>query len=279
MLTGRTRQNKLVHFRRRRPLRAGTLRRRSRSPTAAPHHLARAARRGHRPSPPPHPHPGRRRLNGAPAAGRSSSARRRRASRRVAMAVARAAAGHRDRRRRLDAGVPGHGHRHGQADAGRAGRGAAPLPRPRRPGRGLHRRRVHRRGRRRALADDRTPRPRRAVLVGGTGLYLRAVVDRLEPPGRVAGRSAAELEAEPDDAPAAARRARRRSTRSRPPRWSRPTARRVVRALEVTLGSGRPFSSFGPGSTPTRRSPSSRSGCGGRAPCSATRIERAGRTR
>ena len=34
-----------------------------------------------------------------------------------------------------------------------------------------------------ALADDRRARPS-AVLVGGTGLYLRAVIDQLEPPGR-----------------------------------------------------------------------------------------------
>lgn len=83
-----------------------------------------------------------------------------------------------------------------------------------------------------------------AVLVGGTGLYLRAVIDRLEPPGAWPG-VRAELEAEPDVAilygriqqldPLAASR-------------MEPTnRRRVVRALEVTLGSGRPFSSFGPG--------------------------------
>ena len=38
-----------------------------------------------------------------------------------------------------------------------------------------------------------------------------------------------------------------RSTRSGPGAWSRRNRRRVVRALEVTLGSGRPFSEFGPG--------------------------------
>ncbi len=38
-----------------------------------------------------------------------------------------------------------------------------------------------------------------------------------------------------------------RSTRSVRPAWSRAIAGGCVRALEVTLGSGRPFSTFGPG--------------------------------
>jgi len=82
------------------------------------------------------------------------------------------------------------------------------------------------------------------ILVGGTGLYLRAVVDNLEMPGQFPD-VRAELENEPDteelhgrllaaDPVAAAR--------------MEPTnRRRIVRALEVTVGSGRPFSSFGPG--------------------------------
>jgi tRNA dimethylallyltransferase len=84
----------------------------------------------------------------------------------------------------------------------------------------------------------------RALLVGGTGLYFQAVVDRLTPPGRYLD-VRRELEAEPDTAslylrlqvidPLAASR-------------MLPTnRRRVVRALEVSLGSGRPFSTFGPG--------------------------------
>jgi len=87
-------------------------------------------------------------------------------------------------------------------------------------------------------------RGRRALLVGGTGLYLNAVVDALEVPGRFPG-VRAELEAEPDT-PAL----HRRLTELDPLAASRmePTnRRRVVRALEVTLGSGRPFSSYGPG--------------------------------
>lgn len=87
-------------------------------------------------------------------------------------------------------------------------------------------------------------RGHRALLVGGTGLYLRAVVDDLAVPGRypdVRG----ELEADPDTAGL-----HRRLAALDPVAAGRmePTnRRRVVRALEVTLGSGRPFSSFGPG--------------------------------
>jgi tRNA dimethylallyltransferase len=93
------------------------------------------------------------------------------------------------------------------------------------------------------LADiDRRGVP--SAFVGGTGLYLRAVVEGLDLPGRWP-EVAAELEAEADTSvlygrlrdldPIAA-------TRMEPS-----NRRRIVRALEVTLGSGRPFSSFGPG--------------------------------
>ena len=95
-----------------------------------------------------------------------------------------------------------------------------------------------------AALDDIARRGRRALLVGGTGLYLRAVVDHLEIPGQFPD-VRAELEAEPDTAAL-----HRRLTELDPLAASRmePTnRRRVVRALEVTLGSGRPFSSFGPG--------------------------------
>jgi tRNA dimethylallyltransferase len=90
-------------------------------------------------------------------------------------------------------------------------------------------------------------RGNRALLVGGTGLYLRAVVDGLDIPGRwpeLRARleeEAAAVGPEPLHArlaaldPVAAGRMEPSNTR------------RVVRALEVTLGSGRPFSSFGPG--------------------------------
>jgi tRNA dimethylallyltransferase len=87
----------------------------------------------------------------------------------------------------------------------------------------------------------------RAVFVAGTGLYLRSVTDAMEMPGRwpevrseldkriaVEGVEALHSQLLVLDPVAAAK--------------MEPTnARRVVRALEVTLGSGRKFSSFGPG--------------------------------
>ena len=86
-------------------------------------------------------------------------------------------------------------------------------------------------------------RGHRALLVGGTGLYLRAVVDGLAIPAQYPetrrefeGAATAQLHtklAELDPIAAA--------------RMEPSNRRRIVRALEVTVGSGRPFSSYGPG--------------------------------
>ena len=84
----------------------------------------------------------------------------------------------------------------------------------------------------------------RAVLVGGTGLHVRAVVDDLEIPGRYDEVRAA-LEADDDTSGLHARLAALDPVAAG--RMEATNRRRVVRALEVTLGSGRPFSSFGPG--------------------------------
>lgn len=87
-------------------------------------------------------------------------------------------------------------------------------------------------------------RGHRAVLVGGTGLYLRAATDGLTLPGRFPAVRVG-LDADPDTVAL-----HRRLAELDPVGAARmePTnRRRVVRALEVTLGSGRPFSSFGPG--------------------------------
>ncbi len=86
----------------------------------------------------------------------------------------------------------------------------------------------------------------KVLYVGGTGLYGRAILDNLAIPGRyphvralLDERARTELpalyaELETLDPVAASR--------------MEPTnARRVVRALEVTLGAGRPFSSYGEG--------------------------------
>lgn len=94
-----------------------------------------------------------------------------------------------------------------------------------------------------AIADIEA-RDRRALLVGGTALYLQAVVDELDIPGRYP-EVRADLEAEPDT-----ERLHAQLHQLDPVAAGRMEAgnrRRVVRALEVTLGSGRPFSSFGPG--------------------------------
>jgi tRNA dimethylallyltransferase len=87
-------------------------------------------------------------------------------------------------------------------------------------------------------------RGHRALAVGGTGLYVRAVLDRLDLPGRYP-EARAELDADPDTVAL-----HRRLVALDPVAAARmePTnRRRVVRALEVTIGAGRPFSSFGPG--------------------------------
>jgi tRNA dimethylallyltransferase len=98
----------------------------------------------------------------------------------------------------------------------------------------------------RAAAKDVWEAGHRVLYVGGTGLYGRAVLDELEIPGQYpATRSTLDERATSDleglyaqlqtlDPVAASR--------------MEPTnERRIVRALEVTLGSGRPFSSFGEG--------------------------------
>jgi tRNA dimethylallyltransferase len=82
------------------------------------------------------------------------------------------------------------------------------------------------------------------LLVAGTGLYLRAMLDRFDPPGEWLDLRAT-FEREPDlsalyaklvelDPIAAAK-------------IDAGNRRRIARALEVCVGSGHPFSSFGPG--------------------------------
>lgn len=95
-----------------------------------------------------------------------------------------------------------------------------------------------------AVLADIESRGNRALLVGGTGLYLQAVVDDLEIPGQFP-QVRAELDLEPDTAALFARLEGLDPLAAS--RMEPSNRRRVVRALEVTLGSGRPFSSFGPG--------------------------------
>ncbi|MEO6317801.1 MAG: tRNA (adenosine(37)-N6)-dimethylallyltransferase MiaA [Acidimicrobiales bacterium] len=94
-----------------------------------------------------------------------------------------------------------------------------------------------------AIADIEA-RGRRALLVGGTGLYVQAVVDDLEIPRQFADVRRI-LEGDSDTA------ALHERLRELDPvaagRMEPGNRRRILRALEVTLGSGRAFSSFGPG--------------------------------
>jgi tRNA dimethylallyltransferase len=87
-------------------------------------------------------------------------------------------------------------------------------------------------------------RGHRALLVGGTGLHFRALVDDLEIPGRFP-EARAEVEAEPDTLALHARLHELDPVAAG--RMEPTNRRRVVRALEVAVGSGRPFSSYGPG--------------------------------
>ncbi len=87
-------------------------------------------------------------------------------------------------------------------------------------------------------------RGHRALLVGGTALYLRAVVDGLTIPAQYP-EVREELEAEPDTVALHARLAELDPVAAG--RMEPTNRRRVVRALEVTVGSGRPFSDHGPG--------------------------------
>ncbi len=103
-----------------------------------------------------------------------------------------------------------------------------------------------------AAIDHIEGRGARALLVGGTGLYVQAVVDDLEIPGQFP-EVRAELEADPDTEAMHARLTELDPVAAE--RMEPSNRRRVVRALEVTLGSGRRFSEFGPGITaypPTR---------------------------
>jgi tRNA dimethylallyltransferase len=93
-------------------------------------------------------------------------------------------------------------------------------------------------------------RGRVPLLVGGTGLYHRAVLDELTIPARFPD-LVAELEGEADQ-PGGLQVLFRRLGELDPVAAERVepgNRRRIVRALEVSVGTGRPFSSFGVGLT------------------------------
>ncbi len=99
----------------------------------------------------------------------------------------------------------------------------------------------------RDVTDDIAGRGQRALLVGGTGLYHRAVIDDLDIPGEwpeIRHR----LDSEAARLGPEELHERLRGVDAAAAERMEPTnTRRIVRALEVCEGSGRPFSSFGPG--------------------------------
>ena len=95
-----------------------------------------------------------------------------------------------------------------------------------------------------AAVDEIDAAGARAILVGGTGLYHRVVIDEFDLPGEYPD-VRMELETEPDTL--ALHRRLADVDRAAAEKMEPTNRRRVIRALEVTLGSGQPFSSFGPG--------------------------------
>ena len=93
---------------------------------------------------------------------------------------------------------------------------------------------------------DIESRGARALIVAGTGLYLRAITDGLTMAGQFP-EVRAELELERDVVALHARLLALDPVAAS--RMEPSNRRRIERALEVTLGSGRPFSSFGEGLT------------------------------
>jgi tRNA dimethylallyltransferase len=100
----------------------------------------------------------------------------------------------------------------------------------------------------RAAVDEIAARGHRALLVGGTGLYVQAVIDDLRFPGEDL-QLRAELEARTSEPGGVA--AVFSELEGADPvaadRIDPHNVRRIVRALEVVRLTGKPFSSFGPG--------------------------------
>ena len=94
----------------------------------------------------------------------------------------------------------------------------------------------------RAALDDIESRGASALLLGGTGLYAQALVDEFDPPPQFP-EVAARLDTEPDTTKL------QEQLRDLDPvaleRIPQGARRRIIRALEVTIGSGKPFSAHG----------------------------------
>lgn len=92
-------------------------------------------------------------------------------------------------------------------------------------------------------------RGHRALLLGGTGLYVQAVIDDLRFPGEdltLRAEITERVEREPDGLVDAYRELEHADPVAAA-RIEPTNARRIVRALEVIRSTGQPFSSFGPG--------------------------------
>jgi tRNA dimethylallyltransferase len=98
----------------------------------------------------------------------------------------------------------------------------------------------------RVAAADVWRAARKVLYVGGTGLYGRAVLDNLAIPGQYPHVRALLEERVHDELPALYAELEVLDPLAAS-RMEATNARRVVRALEVTLGAGRPFSSYGEG--------------------------------
>lgn len=99
----------------------------------------------------------------------------------------------------------------------------------------------------RAIERSATERGVPLVVVGGTGLYLRACLDDITLPGQWP-EVRSDLERElVEVGPAVLFERLQQLDPAAASRIEPGNGRRTVRALEVTIGSGRPFSSFGPG--------------------------------
>lgn len=100
----------------------------------------------------------------------------------------------------------------------------------------------------RTVVAEIEARGRRALLLGGTGLYVQAVVDRLELPGEdLTVRAELEAKTSKPGGVAAAYGELQRLDPTAASRIDEHNQRRIVRALEVIAVTGRPFSSFGGG--------------------------------
>ncbi len=96
----------------------------------------------------------------------------------------------------------------------------------------------------RVAMTDIEARGKRVILAGGTGLYVDTIVGDLTLPGQFP-EVKQELEQNEDTAEMHARLAAMDPLAAS--RMEPTNRRRIIRALEVSIGSGQPFSSFGPG--------------------------------